>query len=279
MKKNAGTTRIAAVAAGLLAASTVAQAQNLIHQWNMNETSGSTAADSVGSANATLLGGAAFNGSGQAVLDGTAGTYINLGGGLLSGLTSATFEGWFSYSVGNNNTHLFAFDDGTGTGTMNGGAWNGSYLRYNINNGTATVEIPNKGNPYNTGSSGDGKVAGPTAISQSTLHHAVFVYDSAAGVESLYLDGVLEATVSGTVAPANSIFNTRGSLGASPWDAWGDPYLTGTIDQFSIYDGALSEAQVAANFAAGPVAAPEPSSMALGIIGAALLGFYRRSRA
>jgi Concanavalin A-like lectin/glucanases superfamily/PEP-CTERM motif len=272
------TTALAAIAAfvGLQSAS----AQTLIHQWNFNETSGTSAANTVGGGpSANLMGGATFNGTGGATLNGTGGTYISLGGGLLTGLSSATFEGWFSYSVPNNNVHLFSFDDGTGTGTQNGGAWNGNYLRYNINNGTALAEIPNLGNPYNTGGSGDGKVAGPSILSQNTLHHVVFVYDPAAGVESLYLDGALEATVSGTVAPLSSIFQSRGSLGASPWDAWGDPYLTGVIDQFSIYDGALSGTQVAASFAAGPVTVPEPSSAVLGILGTALLGFHRRSRA
>lgn len=281
MNKTRTTTHLAAVAAGILIAGVSAQAQTLIHQWNFNETSGTTATDSVGGANASLLGAATFNGSGV-TLNGTSGTYINLGGGLLSSLTSATFEGWFSYSVPNDNVHLFAFDDGTGQGTQNGGAWNGNYLRYNVYasgnaGGLSYAEVPNKGNPYNTGGAGDGKINGTTVLSQNSLHHVAFVYDSANGVESLYVDGMLESSVTGTVAALNTIFNTRGTLGASPWSAYGDPYLTGNINEFSIYDGALSGSQIAANFAAGPV--PEPSSMALGIVGAALIGFYRRPRA
>jgi regulation of enolase protein 1 (concanavalin A-like superfamily) len=222
----------------------------LIHRYSFNETSGTNATDSVGGLTATLRGGASFDGAGKVVLNGT-NSYVNLGGGLLSGLTSATFEGWFSYAIPNNNVHLFSFDDGTGTGTQNGGAWNGNYIRYNINNGIATVEIPNKGNPYNTGNAGDGKVAGATTLSQNTLHHVVFVYDSASGVESLYLDGVLDGTASGTVAPINSIFNTRGTLGASPWSAWGDPYLKGAISEFRIYSGALSQSDISTSHMVG----------------------------
>jgi hypothetical protein len=281
MNKTKATTQLAAMAAGLLAASTVAQAQTAIHQWNFNEASGTTAVDSIGGANATLLGAASFNGSGV-TLDGTTGTYINLGANLLSSLTSATFEGWFSYSVPNDNVHLFSFDDGTGTGTSNGGGWNGNYVRYNVYasgnaGGLSYAEVPNVGNPYNTGNAGDGKVNGTTVLSQNSLHHVAFVYDSVLGIESIYVDGLLETSVVGTVTALSNLFDTRGSLGTSPWDAWGDKTLTGNINQFAIYDGALTAEQVAANFAAGPV--PEPSTAALGILGTALLGFYRRSRA
>lgn len=270
------TTALAAIAAcvGIQAAS----AQTLIHQWNFNETSGTSAADSVGGANASLLGAAAFNGTGGVTLNGTGGTYISLGGGLLTGLSSATFEGWFSYSVPNNNVHLFSFDDGTGTGTFNSGGWNGNYFRYNVydsgngNNGISFVEAPNVGNPNG------GKLSGTSVLAQNALQHVAVVYDQANGVQSLYINGVLENSNAGTLAALSSLFNTRGTLGTSPWDAWGDATLNGMIDQFSIYDGALSGTQVAASFAAGPVTVPEPSTAALGIAGAFLLGLYRRSR-
>jgi hypothetical protein len=272
--------RTATVLAGVAALAGISQsapAQVLIDQWNFNETSGTTAYNSVaGGANATLMGGATFDGSGKVVLNGTSGTYINLGGGLLTGLSSVTFEGWFSYSVPNNNVHLFAFDDGTGTGTYNGGGWNGNYLRYNLydtgngHGGVHFVEIPNLGNPNG------GVLSGTGVLPQNQLLHAAVVYDPVNGVESLYVNGALQSTVTGSLAPLSSISENRGTLGASPWSAWGDPYLTGAIDQFSIYSGALSGSQIAADFAAGPVLVPEPSSVALGIGGLALLGLRRR---
>jgi hypothetical protein len=267
---------LAVIGTAAVFAGTSASAQTLIDQWNFNETSGTTAANAVGGGpSATLMGQAAFNGSGGVTLNGTTGTFINLGGNLLNGLTSVTFEGWFSYYQGNNNVHLFSFDDGTGNGTQNGGAWNGNYIRYNINNGTNLVEIPNLGNPYNTGTSGNGQVLGG-AISQNTLHQAVFVYDPAGGVESLYLDGVLQSSATGTVAPISSIFDASGTLGRSPWWNDGDPYLNGTIDQFSIYGGALSGSQIATDFAAGPVPEPGTCSMLAGGFGLLLAGFRLR---
>lgn len=270
-------TRSAAVAAGLWIAGAASQAATLLNQWNFNETSGTTAANAVGGGpGATLMGNATFDGSGGVTLNGTAGTYINLGGNLLN-TTSVTFEGWFSYTVGNNNVHLFSFDDGTGKGTENGGSWNGNYIRYNVYDsnhagGVSWVEIPNLGNPNG------GVLNGTSVLPQNQLLHTVVVYDPANSVESLYINGALQSTVTGTLAPVSSIKDTRGTLGASPWSAWGDPFIVGTINQFSIYDGALTEPEVAARFAAGPVAVPEPSSAILASAACVLFGLGIRRR-
>ncbi len=258
------TTALAALAAcvGLHTAS----AQTLIHQWNFNETSGTSAANTVGGGpSATLMGGATFNGSGGVTLNGTSGTYINLGSGRLSGLTSVTFEGWVSDN-GANNTHLFSFDDSP---------W-GTYLRFNLGDtgnghgGSAFIEpIVGWG----------GTVLNGTALADNTLNHIAVIYDPVAGYEAFYVNGVLNASFSGPLNALSNYGTLGGSLGRSPWADFGDAFLNGTIDQFSIYDGALAESQIAANFAAGPVAVPEPSIAALGILGTALLGFYRRPRA
>ena len=39
---------------------------------------------------------------------------------------------------------------------------------------------------------------------------------------------------------------------------WGDPFFNGSYDEFRIYDGPLSDAEVAASFAAGPNPVPDP---------------------
>lgn len=257
---------IAALAAGIMAVSTAAQAQSLIDQWNFNETSGTTAANTVGGGgSATLVGSASFNGSGGVTLNGTSGTYISLGSGLLNGLTSVTFEGWWS-DTGVNNTHLFSFDSGVGTG--------GTYLRYNVGD----TGNGHSGNSFveNTGTSIH--VMEGTPLANDTLLHVAVVYDPSTSFEAIYINGSLSISYSGTLAPVSDYAASSGALGRSPWWVYGDPYLNGTINQFSIYDGVLSDTQIADHFAAGPAAVPEPSTFALAGIGLAGLLIFRRRR-
>jgi hypothetical protein len=271
--KKSSIIRIATALAGVAAIAGLPQstlAQSLISRWTFNETSGTTANNSVsGGPNATLMGGAAFDGSGKAVLDGTAGTYVNLGSGSLSGLTSATFTGWFSYSVPNNNVHLFSFDDGSGTGS------GGTYLRYNIydtgngHGGTNFVE--------SIQGWGGNTLHGGQVLPQNQDVFVAVTYDPANNTESIYFNGQLASTYSGSLVSLSAFASFAGTLGRSPWVAYGDPNLVGTIDEFSIYNGALSDAQVLADFQAGPTTVPEPSVFALS--GLAILAILRRRNA
>ncbi len=247
-----------------------ASAQTLINQWNFNETSGTTAANSVGGgASATLTGNATFNGSGGVTLNGTGGTFVNLGSGLLNGPTSLTFEAWFS-DTGVNNTHLFSFDNGDGTGS------GGTYLRYNVGD----TGNGHNGNDFLESIVGwGGHTIEGTSLANNTLLHVAVVYDPSASYEALYVNGSLISSYSGSLSPVSNYAASIGSLGRSPWAGYGDPYLNGTIDQFSIYSGALSGPQILADYQAGPVSVPEPSALALGMAGLTLIGVLRRKHA
>jgi hypothetical protein len=247
-------------------AGTSASAQSLIDQWNFNETSGTTAANSVGGgANATLLGSATFNGSGQAVLNGTAGTYIDLGN-TLSGQTSVTMEGWFDYTQVAARAPLI-----TGLGSL--GSY---YLRYSLYD--TSYQSPNAYLEANNAWSGGGTTIAETgAPAQNTLEQVAIVYDPANSYQAIYVNGVLAASASGALLGLNSIAGNDLVLGQTPWGS-SDPTLTGTIDQFSIYNGALSGTQIATDFANGPASVPEPGTCAMLASGFGLLlaGFRLR---
>src|SRR6266853_5372794 len=89
----------------------------LLNRYSFNETSGSTASDSVGGANGTLFNSAAFNGTGQLVLTGNGGSdYVALPSGLITNQTSVSFEVWYTETnVAQPFARLFDFGDSDGT--------------------------------------------------------------------------------------------------------------------------------------------------------------------
>jgi regulation of enolase protein 1 (concanavalin A-like superfamily) len=209
----------------------------LIHRYSFNETSGTTAHDSIGGANGTLKGSAAFDGSGHVVLNGTSGTYVSLPGNLLAGLSNVTIEAWVTNAVSPDNVALFSFDDGLQDGV------GGGYLRYVLHdqsNGRNFLELASSG--------GSPKITATPGLGGQYVH-VVCVYNPSAGVALLYTNGVLEASQAVSTSLAN-VSLSAAALGRSPWSS--DPWLNGAIDEFRIYAGQLLPADITAAQTVGP---------------------------
>src|ERR1035437_5399730 len=242
---------LVACGASLILMQLSASAANLVSRYSFNETSGTNATDSVGGYTATLRGGTSFNGAGKVVLNGT-NSYVNLPSAQLSGLTAITIDSWFSFTVPNNNVHLFSIDNGGGSGS------GGSFLRYNVFD-----------NPPANGHGGtnfiDSDVSwsdhmlpgGSVLPTNNTQVHVTLVYDPVNGVESIYVNGVLSSTYSGSVAALSSYPQNVFTLGRSPWVNYGDLYLKGSINEFRVYSGVLTDSEIAANGTAGPDTIPQ----------------------
>lgn len=235
----------------LLAMQMAVSAANLVSRYSFNATSGTTAVDSAGGYNGTLQGAAAFNGSGSVVFNGSSGTYVSLPPAQLNGLTAISIDSWFSFTVPNNNVGLFSIDDGGGTGS------GGSYLRYNLfdsgngNGGTNYFENI-------VGWGGDQALHGASMLpTNNTQVHVTLVYDPVNGVKSIYFNGVLSSTYSGSLPALTSFPQNVFTLGRSPWAAYGDPYLKGSINEFRVYSGVLTDSEIAANDTAGPDTIPQ----------------------
>lgn len=244
----------------------------LIHRYSFNETSGTTASDSVGGAtwNATLVGTAAFNGSGQVVLDGATNdaNYVQLPAGIISNLNEVTIEMWASLgaTTTNNFENLFAFgytdvnplDANYGIG--------GNYITFQPHTGAGGAQLNfGQGIP---GNSGERDAIVTNALDGQNNLQVVAVYSPDTGNEAFYTNGVLAARNSMFNAMMDPVgyrcpaFNSQSvltyQLGADPNNYLGhslyatDPGLLGSIDECRIYNGPLTAAQVAADYALGP---------------------------
>jgi len=216
-------------------------AQTLNNRWSFNAPAGgTTVTDSVAGVVATLNGNASLDGT-EVNLDGSSGTFVSLGGGLLAGLQAVSLEGWANSATSPDNVHLFEFSDGGGTGN--------AYLRYVIHDGGNT---DNSFELADVSGFPNQKLSSPIGWG-GVLVHVVCVYDPVNGIQSIYTNGILEAlrTFPANQTPLSSVSTNEASLGQSPWHAYGDPYMAGAISEFRIWNGALNPLQIAALDQAG----------------------------
>lgn len=205
-----------------------------------NETSGSTAADSIFNWNGTLANGATWTTGtlGNAVsLSSGLSQYVSLPAGIVSGLTTTTISTWVNLSSANNGSHIFDF----GTGAT-------SYMYLtprNADTGTIRFAISN------SGSAGEQRIDGNAALPVGGWHQVAVTLNGSIG--SLYVDGALVGTnPSMTLTPASLGTTTQNWIGRS--QSGSDPYLDGAVDDFQIYSSVLTSGQVATAY--GGLATP-----------------------
>ena len=224
------------VAALLLTTSGVSGA-DIIHRYSFT----ADAKDSVGGADGTLMGNAMILG-GQVALDGPAGTYVDLSavGNDIGNLTNATFEAWATPNVIQNWARIFDFGQDT-TNNMFLTASNGS-------NGVPRFAITTNGYFF------EQQVQVVPALQPGVEMHIAVTIDNVNQVASIYLNGQIAAAVYNYTNTPNLLGATANNyLGKSQYN---DPYFNGSINEFRIYNVALSAAQIATSFANGPDGTP-----------------------
>jgi len=159
-------------------------------------------------------------------LDGVS-DYVDLPvGPLLSTLGSSTFATWVDISnVGNAWQRIFDFGTDTSNYMFLSPYTGGRSARFAIRTATVGEQIVNAPGPLSTG-----------------WHHMAVVIDSANMTLQLYQDGTLVSSAATTVLPKDMAMATQNWLGRSQYEA--DPYFVGSLDEFRIYDRALSEAEI-----------------------------------
>jgi hypothetical protein len=256
---NPGTTTVTASYGGICAVQSVTVLPTpliLTHRYEFNEPAGSiTFTDSVGAANGTVMGSASLNGNSLVLPGGSSPNNNNYGalpGGLIAGYTALTLECWVTFGP---NVAWGRLIDIGGTDS---GTGNGEYcLDFTPHSGFSPSGINFEVADTDPGYNDAQNVSTPPILDNLGKLHLVLVYDPPSSSLTVYTNGVLMAQNTGITIPITSIRPVHFYLGKSSYA--GDPNGTATLDELRIYDGAISVAQVTADFLAGPNAMPGAS--------------------
>jgi len=195
---------------------------------------GAVVEDRVGEADALVRGGAALDATGGLSLDGVD-DYVDMPNGVLSSRRSATIMAWLRWDGGPCWQRIFDFGS-TDTGEdQSGRATTSLFLTPASCPGQVLTSMTERDEDQQAVSASQGL---PT---DRTIQVAL-VLDGESAQSSLFVDGVREATAPNghLMADLNDVNNW---LGRSQWVQ--DNYLTARYEELRIYDGALSDVEIA----------------------------------
>jgi len=213
---------------------------NLMGWWKFDEGAGATALDWSGHGNhARLMGGPTWTAGydGDALkLDGADDYAVLPIGELISSMSSATFTTWVNFSnIGGAWQRIFDFGSGTGT-----------YIFLCPRTGTdGPMRLA-----IQTGGGGESLIDSTSTL-PTGWHHVAVVIRS--GNMQLYLDGAVATSGSTSVVPSDLGQTGSNWLGRSQYAA--DGYFNGSLDDFRIYDYALSADEIVTTMRGDPMLA------------------------
>jgi hypothetical protein len=198
---------------------------------NFDETSGTSAADASGNSHAGTLSGAATwvaGRQGNAVsLDGASG-YVSLPANIMTDVGDFSIAAWVY--IGTAKTWGRVFDFGSGTG---------HYMMLAARNGSGLARFAITVN----GGSGELGINSAAALPIGQWVHVAVTLSGSVG--TLYVNGAVAGSNSAMfLAPFRLQGTGQNWIGRSQYAS--DPYFSGKIDDFRIYRGALSAANVTA---------------------------------
>jgi hypothetical protein len=212
------------VALSPYAAAVVADAPS--HYWRLNETASTSANDFVGSAPGAISGGVTL-GQSPAVSAGASMTFDGLTGMItiaapIDFTPPVTFEAWVKTSTVAGAHPIVGRDSGTiGLAVYLGVVSGKSYFYW--------------GDPSGV------QLFGTRDLANNQWHHVVAVATPTA--LTVYVDGVLDATLPSTILPK------LGVLLAFGFDRPNLQYINGGLDELAIYPRALTTTQIANHYA------------------------------
>jgi hypothetical protein len=180
-------------------------------------------------------------------LNGGYGNFVNLPGGLVSGSSAVTIEFWATFGSNGNGAQVFDFGNMTNQAGQN-------YLAFSPQSaaGGGQLALATTGGTLN--------LTTPQNFNNLSLQVDCII-DPLNGYEAIYTNGTLVSSATGTVPPLSSVSSAWSFIGQSLFttNAW----LNASMDEFRIYDGRLTLAQMAANSALGPNIAMVPVGLSV----------------
>jgi hypothetical protein len=241
-----------------------------------------TAADAVGGMNGTVIDNTAISRYTGGAIDlsanngansdqdfanpATIGAYVDLQNGVFTSAVSGgtfgavTLEAWATPQENRNWARLADFGTSDAGENSSAGAGNSSYVIITPQNGLGGANDHNVTASTHTNNSDPTPdevfLFGGPALAPNVKHHVVFTLDQTDfsagtnGTAKLYIDNaapVVQPIVDNLLL--ETISDNNNWLGRAQWP---DPLFDGLIDEFRIYNHALSAAEVTASFNAGP---------------------------
>jgi hypothetical protein len=227
-----------------------------VHRYSFTD----DANDSLATANGILVNnsGQAFYSSGQLDIGNSALplstsssiNFVDLPNGTISSLgLEATFEAWVTWTGTSGSSWQRIFDFGTsdsGEGYSTTGS-NSTYIFMTPSSGSGTYRVG-----YRLGSSlgttEERIIQDTSALAINTEVHVALTWNDTTSEARLYLNGTLIDTNT-THFLLSQMQDNNNWLGRSQWP---DPAFNGTYNEFRIHNIAMTDAQIAASYAAGP---------------------------
>jgi hypothetical protein len=239
--------------------------------------------DSVSGKDGVVLGMGSSANAGELILPGGSSAtqaYVDLPNGIISALTDATFEAWYTIdsNINRNWSRIFDFGSTTGgelTGPGGGGGEGLDYIMYTPMRGTnidtQRLESRNNDPLFGTGGSA-GTLGSVTTIDpefDQTLdneqYHVAVVFDADGGDDpgeatiTLYIDGLLPPGAANnpaqTMVQLSNLNDVNNWIGRSNWTS--DANFDGMLNEFRIYDRPLSPGHINFSFDSGPNVVPD----------------------
>jgi hypothetical protein len=217
---------------------------SLIHYWELDELSGSSAADSKGSLAGTIATGSARSptlgvgglpaGGTSFLFNGATGFHdsnVSVSAFSIGGVAGFTVEAWvYIPSSPASAQHVVAFSD-SGAGSFSG-----------------RIHLQSDKTPQADVYDGTGHtINGNAPLSNTTWHHLVMVCP-ASGTMTLYVDGVAQTNTASLGTPYN-LGNALAFWIGGGTAAWDD--ATFQIDEVAVYNDVLTPTQILNNYNTG----------------------------